>query len=366
MPILSPSGEILDLGCDRTIVLIDKSITGIERPWRVNKQVDQFLAEAYSDLGYESLAGRVGSCAKYLSFLACPRSQSHPKKLKSARFCRDRLCSNCQWRKSMRQFKTSLKIGRVALERHPNLKLIFLTLTVPNVVLRDLSDALGRLFGSWRRLYQRKEVRRVVKGYSRALEITYNHERSDWHPHIHAVLAVPSSYFKTDLYITHDRWLEMWQGSCRMPQITQVDVRKIKTARKGVDPLEVGFAEASKYGIKPWSTASRVSVRKLMKEPYLDRKDLEGHAWLRQTGEETAEVVRQLRGALENRRLVGTGGIFKEIKRELGLKDGEDKDVDLVNVTGEETGSQCSICGADMIEHTYWWNSLLSHYQLRR
>ncbi len=362
MPILSPSGELLYLGCDRITALIDKSSRGRERPWRVYKQLSQFLAEAYSDLEWESLTRRVETCASYLLFLECTQSRKHPKKLKRANFCKDRLCTTCQWRKSMRQYHTSLELAREALRRHPTLRFVFLTLTVPNVALRDLSGAIDSLFESWQRLTQRKEVKSVVKGYLRALEVTYNHKRDDWHPHIHAVLAVPSKYFKTSLYITQQHWLELWQEATRMPQITQVDVRTIKTKHKRVDPLEVGFAEASKYGVKPWSTKSRVSVKRLLKELYVDREDLKGHAWLRLTREKTAEVVEQLKGSLEHRRLVQTGGIFRKIKRELNLKDGEDKNADLVNVSDEEINCQCSICGGNMIEHSYWWNSLLLYY----
>ena len=59
----------------------------------------------------------------------------------------------------MRQYQTSLKLGKIALERHLTLKFVFFTLTVPNVPLRGLSDAIDGLFESWRRLYQRKEVK---------------------------------------------------------------------------------------------------------------------------------------------------------------------------------------------------------------
>ena len=341
--------------------LFDQSSTGRERPWKVYKQLSKFLAEACQHLGYERLAVRIDRCADRLWFLECMESEEHPKKLKSAYFCKHRLCPDCQWRRSLRQFHTSLELAQEALERHPTLKFVFLTLTVPNVSLRGLSDGIDGLFESWQRLTQRKEVRSAVRGYLRTLEVTYNHQRDDWHPHIHAVLVVPSSYFKTDLYITQQRWLKLWQQSTRMPQITQVDIRKIKTNRKGIDPLALGFAEASKYGLKPWSTSSRISVNRLLKKKRIPR-NLKGHAWLRETVEETGEVVGQLIAALERRRLVQVGGILKDIKRELKLKDGEDEGADLVNVTGEKTGCKCSVCGGDMFEHSYVWNRLLANY----
>ena len=343
--------------------LVDRCKSGRERPWRVYKQFSEFLSEAFHHLEYETLAFRVDRCADRLGFWECMESKEHPKKLKSGYFCKHRLCINCQWRKSMRQYHTSKELALEALRRHPTLKFVFLTLTVPNVPLRGLSDAIDGLFESWRRLRQRKEVKSAVRGYLRTLEVTYNHERDDWHPHIHAVLVLPSGYFKTDLYITQERWLKLWREATRMPQITQVDIRKIKTRKEGVEPLEVGFAEACKYGVKPWSTGSKISIKKLMSKRRVPR-NLKGHAWLRETVEETAEVVDLLMAALERRRLVQVGGILRDIKRELKLKDGEDEDADLVNVAGKETGCRCDVCGGDMIEHSYWWNSLLTHYQL--
>ena len=358
--IITRSNLVGDTYCSRC-VLFDRSSTGKERPWKVYKQLSKFLAEACQHLGYERLGVRIDRCADRLWFLECMESEEHPKKLKFANFCGHRLCPNCQWRRSMRQFHTSLELAQKVLERHPALKFVFLTLTVPNVSLRGLSGRIDGLFESWQRLTQRKEVRSAVKGYLRTLEVTYNHQRDDWHPHIHAVLVVPSSYFKTDLYITQQRWLELWQQSTRMPQITQVDIRKIKTNKKGVDPLVLGFAEASKYGLKPWSTSSKISVNRLLKKKRISR-NLKGHAWLRETVEETAEVVGQLIAALEHRRLVQVGGILRDIKRELKLKDGEDEGADLVNVTGEKTGCKCDVCGGNMFEHFYVWNQLLVNY----
>ena len=124
-------------------------------------------------------------------------------------------------------------------------------------------------------------------------------------------------------------------------RVTQVDIRKIKTSKEGVEPLEVGFAEACKYGVKPWSTGSRISVNKLLSKKCVPR-NLKGHTWLRETLEETAEVVDELMAALENRRLVQYGGILRDIN--------------------EKTGCKCDVCGGDMFEHSYVWHSVLAHY----
>ncbi len=109
--------------CSRC-ALFDLSSAGRERPWRVYKQLSKFLAEACQHLGYERLAFRIDRCADRLWFLECMESEEHPKKLKSAYFCGHRLCPDCQWRRSMRQFHTSLELGQKALERHSTLKFV--------------------------------------------------------------------------------------------------------------------------------------------------------------------------------------------------------------------------------------------------
>lgn len=57
-----------------------------------------------------------------------------------------------------------------------------------------------------------KRSQKVVKGYTRKLEITYNEERDDYHTHFHVLIAVNKSYFnQATQYISRDRWLELWQ-----------------------------------------------------------------------------------------------------------------------------------------------------------
>src|SRR5690625_7467900 len=79
---------------------------------------------------------------------------------------------------------------------------------------------------------QRKEVKTIVKGYVRKLEITYNEKRDDYHPHFHVLLAVNKNYFNNSWsYIKRDRWLELWQQVTKNSLITQVDVRKVRKSK---------------------------------------------------------------------------------------------------------------------------------------
>ena len=357
--------------------LCDKTASGRIIAWHVFKQFTQFLSDAYGYLEWKGKAERTGKCASYLAFLQCPESPNHPKKLIAARFCEDRLCPQCQKRRSIKQFAVAVKIGHALQIRQPTYRFIFLTLTVPNVKLDDLSDSITHIFKSWDRLIKRTEVKKAIKGYMRVLEVSYNHLRDDYHPHLHATLVVPSRYFTGDIYIKRDRWLQLWREATGMPEITQVDIRTIKPKKDGktnsrkstqqkLDALLAVFAEMSKYCLKMWSIeVLKSKIKRLEEGKEKLTRDLEGHIWLRGTNQETAVVVEKLHNALYKRRLVQYGGILREIKRELKLKDGEDKGADLVNAQEESTGCNCSICGGDMKEVWYLWNRALGNYYLK-
>ena len=124
--------------------LQDISSSGRSRPWRINKQTTEKLAECYAYLGLEKKVLSVSGCASYLDFQRCSVDRTHHSKLLHANFCRDRMCSQCQWRKSIRQFSVAVKVGhelrrREQVQKQPESKFIFLTLTVPNVPLEKLS-----------------------------------------------------------------------------------------------------------------------------------------------------------------------------------------------------------------------------------
>lgn len=76
------------------------------------------------------------------------------------------------------------------LKQEENKEFIFLTLTAPNVPAEELEDEIKDYNHSFKKLMERKEIKKIVKGYARKLEITYNEERDDYHPHFHVLIAV--------------------------------------------------------------------------------------------------------------------------------------------------------------------------------
>ena len=153
------------------------------------------------------------------------------KKQHKGNSCKNRFCPICAWKKA-RKDALALSVMMAYLKQEEKKEFIFLTLTAPNVPAEELNDEIKHYNQSFQRLMQRKEVKTVVKGYARKLEITYNEERDDYHPHFHVLIAVNKSYFTdTKQYISRDRWLELWQQVTKNPSITQVDVRKVRNGR---------------------------------------------------------------------------------------------------------------------------------------
>jgi len=104
-----------------------------------------------------------------------------------------------------------------------------LTLTVPNVQGEGLRGELGRIVRAFSRMTARKMFGRAIKGFVRSLETSWNEERDDYHPHLHALLVVPAEYFSKqhDLWITQPQWVSLWQSCYGSKGVKIVDVRPV-------------------------------------------------------------------------------------------------------------------------------------------
>lgn len=204
-----------------------------------NQLLQTLIGKYVSDKTFE----RIKECNTFL-FMVADKTMEKTK-LHRSNNCEHRFCPICAWKKSR---KNALKIGVLMqyLREEENKEFVFLTLTAPNVKSDELDDEIKHYNKSFQRLMQRKEVKSAVKGYVRKLEVTYNKERDDYHPHFHVILAVNKSYFTDkNYYISRDRWLELWQKSTKNNLITQVDVRKVKATNNKKEVSEI-----AKYSAK--------------------------------------------------------------------------------------------------------------------
>ena len=165
---------------------------------------------------------RLKECGNFIKFQS---SEDKTKfMLSGGNFCNNRFCPFCSWLKAKRTAFELLELIKV-VEYTEKFAFLFITLTAPNVPKEKLREEIEEFNVSFKRLFQTKEFKVFNKGLIRKLEITYNEERDDYHPHFHLVVAVNKSYFTSRNYMSKKRLLELWQRAKRDTSITQVDIK---------------------------------------------------------------------------------------------------------------------------------------------
>lgn len=269
-------------------------------------------------------------CGSQLTFAS---DRSGNKRLVSAWFCKDRMCPACQKRRSLIVFHQVKDVCLSLQSEYKSTQYLLLTLTIPNVPIEELKAAMSTMNKAWTKMTKRAEFKKAVWGWFKALEVTCSSRdknTSSYHPHFHILLAVPGEYFKGKNYIKQVRWLELWQESMKMPEITQVDVRKVKPnpKREGSTTIDSAAAEVGKYATKPSNYIMKVKDDYIANSPVID----------------------DLAIALKGARLTAFGGRMKEHYMKLGLEDVENDNVDMVHVTGDN-----DLIDAVMVQ-VYTWN----------
>ncbi len=212
-------------------ITIDK----LEAKHSSNDRCADWLAEFVSDSALEDFM----HCGDYL--VMAEDEPRENRKLLHGYFCEQRLCSGCAWRRSVKAAQCLSAISMRLAEEGKIMLMI--TLTVPNVPGPELRETIRHLYESWHKLIRRKRYA-VWKDFVRKLEVTYNRERNDYHPHLHILVYVSKSYFGKR-YISQGQLLEDWQDVTGQPEITQVDLRRCRD--KGESN---GIVEVAKYTVK--------------------------------------------------------------------------------------------------------------------
>lgn len=316
-------------------------------PWAARKRRTFPLADAYRGAGYNRLADRALGCSTALQYLAS--ADGEQRRLSWFNACQLRLCPLCSARRAKILARRLTKILAKIREDHPDTQLLFLTLTMRNVPGDKLRDALDLLTDAWHKLIRRRPVDRAILGTFRAIEITRNRETDEYHPHIHAIVVVENAYFdrKAGLYLTKDKWIDMWQQSLKAGYRPSVDIRSTykKGSKgkpsKGTEAAVSAALEAAKYATKD--------------------TDFIG-SWLPPA--EAAAVVRTYTEALAYKRMIGMSGVVKEIAAQLKLEEMEDVQ-DLIHADEDEVTGLTRETAA-LLEDYGWHYGLAEHILVNR
>lgn len=298
-----------------------------DKPWDVHRgQVDDVGGIYAKALDFERLAERMNACSGFLGFIwvnDLDTGASHLK-LSKAQFCRVRYCPVCQWRRSlMWQARFYQALPQLVIS-YPKARWLFLTLTVRNCDIADLSETLKSMNVAWKRFIDRQELS-SISGWLRTTEVTRGKDRSA-HPHFHVLLMVSPSWFSHG-YIKKSRWVELWKDSLRVNYSPSVDIRTVKPkdeAHSSLDLLRGAVAETLKYSVKPTDMTS---------DP----------AWF-------LELTRQT----HKKRFMASGGVLKDI-----LKEDQETDSDLI-LAGSST-----VDGSEFELVTFDWQVQARKYKRR-
>src|SRR4051794_184508 len=229
------------------------------KPWDKHRGEADEVKEIYAGSRFSRhhrYAQRVEQCSQVLQFARDPPKKSGKQKLtlKGAWFCRVRQCPVCQWRRSLMWQAKVYRALPSLLRDFPDIRFLFMTLTVRNCLVENLNAQLRELGKAWKRM--RDLDIWPALGWVRAVEITRGRDGSA-HPHYHCLLAVPPTYFQAD-YLQQSEWSWLWQECLRVNYRPVIDVRTVKAdynprwREHPTAPYKVwgAIAEILKYTVK--------------------------------------------------------------------------------------------------------------------
>ncbi|HYX39841.1 MAG TPA: protein rep [Oligoflexus sp.] len=218
-----------------------------DKPWDTHGQNSQNLMCVFSegDDWQQRKSERMEWCGRRLTFAV---SQEGRHKLKSAQFCRIRLCPRCVWRRSLawkaRWYKAWPEIQKLA----PKARYFHLVLTVPNVPVTELRETILKMSKAWNRMVSRKTW--PALGFVRATEVTIAEEEGYVHPHFHCLVMVSTSYF-SKRYMTAEDWRAYWaKGLGVEPETLIKPYIRAVDPKGGVDAVAAAVKEVFKYAVK--------------------------------------------------------------------------------------------------------------------
>lgn len=297
-----------------------------DKPWDIHGAERDSVQKLYAKAGHRPYAQRMLTCTQLLDFeLKFQETGELRPRLKSTHCCRLRHCPVCQWRRSLRHRALFFQVMPKILEAFPTHRFLFLTLTILNCPLNDLRDQLKLMTAAWAKMSRERCSWWPAVGWVRSTEVTRGKDGSS-HPHFHAILMVPSGYFK-NAYITQAQWTDHWKRAMKLDYTPQVNIKTVKglPGETDKDGLVRAVCETLKYSTK---------FKHLTHD---------------------AEWLIGLTEQLHKTRAIATGGLFKDFLADL---EKDEINEDLINVGEEDNGE--ALAG-----FTAGWNYNIKHYEIR-
>lgn len=172
-------------------------------------------------------------------------------------------------------------------------EVLHVVLTVRNVPGDLLYAEISKMYNAFS-FMAKNELLSGWKGSLRFLEVSYNMENKTYHPHLHVLVAVKPSYFKSRYYVSRELLTFLWRAALHVDYDPLTYITKC-------DPNAI--LEVSKYCVKPFDFA------------HVDPA-------------ETLGIYRTFDIVLHNRRLIQSYGVVRQAIRDCKLSDTLDDEPD--------------------------------------
>lgn len=313
-------------------VLRDVKKSGREIRWGQLKRLNLYLSECYKRLDMPERALRLKQCAMSLFFKG--------EKLDHALFCKVNLCPICAMRRTYKIFGQINKVLKYIDAHDYNYRYLFLTLTVKNVAGDKLGEAMDAMMNGFRLLTRRKMFKEMSCGWFRAMEITHNWVRDDYHHHLHVIVAVKREYFtRYENYVRHEDFRKEWRECMGLDYEPFVRIQRVSRNKSklgdGAAEYWKAVAEVAKYTVKSADYIVTWKGRAAFEEKTGGKIKIKSKE---QCYDLTDGVVAVLDKSLHKRRLVAFGGEFKKIHKLLNLDD--PLDGDLINTDNRDSETE--------------------------
>lgn len=242
--------------------------------YRTKKDLNRKAADYMEKHVSVKMINRFDTCSSWFHHLT--NKEMSVKRLHKTDACGNRFCPICTW-KTAKKDAIKISILMESVKEIEGKEYLFLTLTAPNVSGEELRGEIDQFNKAVNRLFKRRNVERVVKGYIRKLEVTTDQEKhiteklykrkkgyydlrglkvgdpnptyNTYHPHMHVIVVVNKSYFnKPSEFISKAEWLEMWRGCMNDNSITQVDAKKVRATETSNSNAVLEIAKYSAKG----------------------------------------------------------------------------------------------------------------------
>lgn len=256
-------------------------------------------------------AARMANCAEKIIYNIDPETgEIH---YGGTWLCRDRLCPVCAWRLSIKRVGEMIATMQKVAAEKPGCKAIHVCLTVRNCAGEDLRTVIEQISAGFARLRRRLLWTEHILGYMRSIEVTYNENTEEYHPHIHCICIVGPGYLRQ---ISIGEWSEMWGECCRLDYAPIVHATHAYKRPPKVEAPKYAVYDLTADGPvmgSEWAPSDDIkAIKEAIKYP-IKPEDLPRIA--------EAADIRTIAESLAGIRLISFGGIVKRIRAELGYTD---------------------------------------------